>query len=275
MNVIGLQRDSMKSAANRNVHSLVDRLQGGYQRRALPVHPKHTDLVVQWGFKPTPGLMSAIGYGIPYVILDLGYIDKGRTTRFSVSLNGFHGKAMRDPKVLDRAPRPAPGYSDWRSGEGSKVIVVGQMPNDQSLRGQDIEAWMGRAAIAASEAFGKPVIKRPHPKMLNPWEEQPEEWEKALDDCYCAVTWTSTAAIQSVLQGVPTVAMHPGSIAYPMAAHDMTLRTPPGRAAWIHEMSWREWDFSCDRDLDRLAAYIVEMYPLMKESPLDSPRDIL
>lgn len=275
MNVIGLQRDSQKSAANRTIASLVDRLDGSYQRRALPVHPDKTDLVVQWGFKPTLGLMSAIDLGIPYVIIDLGYIDKGRTARFSVSFNGFHGTALRDPKVLDRAPRPAPGYSDWRSGQGSKVIVVGQMPNDQSLRGQDIDAWMGRAASAASEAFRKPVIKRPHPKMLNPWEPQSEPWEDALDDCYCAVTWTSTAAIGAVLAGVPTVAMHPGNMAYPMAAHDMTLRTPPGREAWIHELAWREWDFASPADLDRLAAYIVEMYPLMRDAPLDSPRNVL
>ena len=275
MKVVALERDSLKSAANRTVRSLVDRLGGSYQRRAVPINPDETDLVVQWGFKPTPGLMSAIEAGVSYLIIDLGYIDKGRTTNFSVSFNGFHGTAWQDPKVLDRPPRPSPSYRDWRSGTGDKVIVVGQMPNDQSLRGQDIDAWMGRAAIAASAAFGKPVHKRPHPKMLNPWEPKPEPWEAAVEDAYAVVTWTSTAAIGSVLAGVPTIAMHPGSMAYRVAAHDMTLRTPPGRAEWLHDIAWRQWDFSSDGDLDRLAEYVIEVAPELRDTPLDSPRNVL
>jgi hypothetical protein len=275
MKVLGLQRDSPKSAANRATSSLIDRLNGSYQRRALPVHPDEPDLVVQWGFKPDPGLLSAISAGIPYLIIDLGYIDNGRAAKFSISFNGFHGTAWSDPKVLDREPRPMPGYSDWRSGEGDKVVVVGQMPNDQSLRGQDINAWMGRAASAARDAFGKPVIKRPHPKMLNPWEPANDPWSTALEEAYAVVTWTSTAAIGSVLAGVPTIAMHPGNMAYKVAAHDMILRTPPGRSEWLHELAWREWDFSSSADLDRLADYIIEVYPRLRDTPLDSPRNVL
>jgi hypothetical protein len=275
MKVVGLQRDSARSASYRNVSELVDRLGGTYQRRELPVHPEKTELVVQWGFKPTVGLMSAIAAGIPYVIIDLGYHDAHRTVRYSVSFNGFNGTSWRDPKVLDRASRPRPDYRDWRSGEGENVLVIGQMPNDQSLRGQDIDAWMGRAAIAASDAFGLPVIKRPHPKMLNPWEPAPEPLEEALDKAYAVVTWTSTVGVGSVLAGVPTIVQHPGSVAYPMAAHDMTLRTPHGREAWLHELSWREWSWGFGADLDRLAAYIVEIYPQLRDAPLDSPRNVL
>jgi hypothetical protein len=270
MRVLGLQRESHKSAANRSVASLVDRLGGEYQLRDQYVSPG-TDLVVQWGFKPTRGLMAAIAQGIPYVILDLGYIDDGRTSRFSVSLNGFHGLAMRDPKVLDRPPRPAPGYYDWK-GDGERVYVIGQMPNDQSLRGQDIDAWMGRTASAASEVWGLPVVKRPHPKMLNPWEPQPEPLDEVFKDAHVVITWTSTTAVQSVLAGVPTIAMHPGNMAYPICASDLRIVRSPARVGWIHELSWREWDFASDTDLDSLAEYIIEMLPEMKKCEQDTPR---
>ena len=266
-------RKSEKSHANWVLRQLGKLLDAGECRREQTI-PAATDLLIQWGFKPTRSLISAIAAGIPYVIIDLGYIDATREKRFSISINGLHGTAWRDPKVLDRAPRLTPTCRDWRSGAGSKVIVIGQMPLDQSLRGQDIEAWAGRVAVQAAEAFKRPVIKRPHPKMLNTWEPFLEPLERVLEDAYAVVTCTSTAAIGSVLRGIPTVAMHPGNMAYRMAAHDMTLRTPPGRDAWLHEICWRDWGWSPD-ELDQLAAYIAEIYPSFKDEPLDSPRNLL
>lgn len=273
MNVVGFQRDSEKSAANRNVAELVKRLDGSFVRRESSC-PVSADLVIQWGFKQTVGLMSAIAFGIPYVIIDLGYWGN-RYKNFSVSFNGFHGTSARDDLVSGRSPRARPRVQDWRSGKGENVLVVGQMPNDQSLRGQDIDAWMGRTAPAAAQAFGKPVIKRPHPKMLNPWEPSLPPIADALKDAYCCVTWTSTAALDAVVAGVPTVAMHKGNIAYPVCAHDFTLRTPDGREEWLHELSWRQWDFTSPAELDRLAEYIKSIYPQLRDKPLDSPRNLL
>ena len=273
MNFVINLRDSDKSHANRTLRQIGKRLDASECLREQ-VFPADGDFLIQWGFKPTRSLLSAIEAKVPYAIIDLGY-GSARTSRFSVSINGFHGTAWRDPKVLDRPPRPAYGYSDWRSGKGSKVIVVGQMPNDQSLRGQDIDAWMGRAATAASEAFGKPVIKRPHPKMLNPWEQHKfVPFERELDDAYAVVTWTSTAGIESVLAGVPTIAMHRGSMVYGLSAQDMKLRTPPGRQAFVHELSWREWSWT-PTDLDALAEYLIEVAPQAAKAPLDSPRNRL
>lgn len=263
-------RDSVKSHANRTLTHLGDRFDATPCRRNLPT-PLDADFLIQWGFKPTTSLLSHIDRGKPYMIVDLGY-GYDRTERFSISINGFHGTAWRDPNVLDRAPRPMYGYSDWRSGEGSKVIICGQLPGDQSLRGQDMDAWMGRAASAASDAFKLPVVKRPHPKMLNPWEKH--LWtplDRELDECYAFVTWTSTAGIQSVLAGVPTIAMHPGSMVYRLSSQDMTLRTPSGREAFVHELAYREWYWKHD-DLDALGEYVKECYPMFKDAPLDDPR---
>lgn len=264
---------SHKSRANVKVRKLGSRLGAGEVGRDKFV-PADCNLLIQWGFRPTICLMSAIAEGIPYIIVDLGYFDETRGARYSVSLNGFHGLALRDPKVLDRPPRPAPAIHDWRE-EGSKIVVCGQMPGDQSLRGQDSEAWMGRTASACSEQWSMPVLKRPHPKMLNVWEPPLEALSFAFEDCHVFVTWTSTAAVQSVLAGVPTVAMHPGTMARPMAANSLTRLTPPGREAWVHEVSWREWNWQDEADLDRLAEYVIEMLPLMRKSPLDNPRTVL
>jgi hypothetical protein len=268
-------RPSHNSMANRRLRRIGALLDAGETRRDQWV-PDDCDLLIQWGFKPSTSLMSQIERGKPYAIIDLGYFDDTRMDRFSVSFNGLHGTAMPDTRVLDRYPRPMPqGYADWRDEPGKKVIVCGQMPLDQSLRGQDIDAWMGRAAVEAAETWKLPVYKRPHPKMINPWEPQPEPLSEALKDAHACVTWTSTAAIASVIAGVPTIAGHSGSMAYDMASQDMTICTPPGRQAWLHSIAWREWNLSSAQDLDRLAEHIIEMYPEMCRYPLDNPRNKL
>ncbi len=266
-------RKSDGSHANQALRRIGTRLGAGECLRD-GVTPRDADLLIQWGFKPTVSLMTHIDAGKPYVIFDLGYFDDGRMGRFSMSWNGFHGTALDVPDVLDRPPRYHPELKPWRS-EGSRVVVCGQMPLDQSLRGQDIESWMGRAATEASEAFGLPVMKRPHPKMLNPWEPQPPTLSEELQDAHVLVTWTSTAAINALFMGVPVVAQHAGSMAFPVAAYDMQRRTPPGREAWAHRLSWREWDFNDVAELDRLADVIRETYPYAMSMPLDSPRNVL
>ena len=267
-------RKSNGSHANQALRRLADRLDNVGECSRDQVTPLDADLLIQWGFKPTKSLMSAIDRGIPYIIFDLGYFDGGRMGRFSMSYNGFHGTALDVPDVLDRAPRPHPEILDWQEG-GRRVIVAGQMPLDQSLRGQDIESWMGRAATEASEVFKLPVHKRVHPKMLNPWEPPPPPLIQDLLDCACLVTWTSTAAVQALVQGVPVVAQHPGSMAFPIASYSMKVRTPPGREGWAHKLSWREWDFNSVTDLKLLAKTITEMYPYAETMPLDSPRNVL
>lgn len=271
-------RDSQKSHANRALGMLGAFLDADTVDREK-IQPMDCDLLIQWGFKPTVSLLEQIRRGKPYVIFDLGYFDKlglngGRRARFSLSINGFHGTAWRDPVVHRRPQRPAPTFEKWKpAGEGKRVLVCGQMPYDQSLRGHDVDAWQGRAAIEAAEKFGLPVQKRVHPKMLNPWEDPIPPLDRALEDCEVCVTFNSTAGINAILRGVPTVAMHPGSMALPIASPTMEIIRPDSasRVRWLHELSWREWDWR-NHDLKLLAEYLTETYPLYSEAPLDSPR---
>lgn len=265
-------RNSEKSHANRSLRMLKAKFENaGECHRGHPL-PLDADLLIQWGFKPTVCLMDAVKRGIPYMIVDLGYFNE-RTSRFSISFNGFHGTAFRDPGAVARPVRQRPELKPWRTG-GERVLVIGQMPGDQSLRGQDIDAWMGRAASQAAEAYGLPVHKRPHPKMLNPWEPKPEPLREALEDAAVVITWTSTCAIESICEGVPTIVQHPSSVAYPVAGHDIGTEIPvTAREDWLHELSWREWDWRLDSDLDRLSKYVTRLYPQLKDAPLDSPRN--
>ena len=259
MKIYGSLRASVGSHANVIVKRLLDRLDGHTMLRTAPVADDAT-MLIQWGYKPTEALLTAIRKKIPYVIIDLGYFDPTRLERFSVSINGLHGYGMRVDGLLDLPPRPHPRIQKWREG-GDRVIIVGQMPGDASLFGTDIHAWMNRAASAAVDAFGLPVVKRDHPKERNDWEPRVPPLESTFDDTYCYVTYSSTAAVQTVVAGIPTVAIHPSSAAYAMCACDVERVRFPGRELWAHALSHKEYGMLDDAECDAAAEYILRAYP--------------
>ena len=255
LDAVGTLRPGDKSHANVLIKRVVDRLDGRYILRDALLDDKAT-LLIQWGFKPTKALRCAILRKIPYVIIDLGYFDAARTKRYSISINGFHGLSMPVAGVIDLPPRPHPRVRAWRE-DGDIVQIIGQMPTDAAIYGLNMETWMHKAAVDAAEAFGKPAFKRVHPKMLNPWEAALEPLSETFDTSYAHVTWTSTSAVQSVLAGVPTVAMHPGSPAFEVCSHGMHRSRLPGRQAWVHKLAHREYALAEDGDCDVAVEYIL------------------
>lgn len=260
MNFIAGMRPSAGSHANVVLRRLLDRL-GGSEIEREQYFPADGDVYIQWGFKKTNALLSAIESKVPFIIVDMGYFDDfDRQARMSVSINGLHGSSMKSDFVLDLPPRRHPPVLDYNE-EGENVLIIGQMPGDQSLRGQDIDAWMNRAAVEATEVFKRPAYKRPHPNMLNPWEPKPEPLEDALSNAYATVCWTSTSAIASVLRGIPTVAQHPTNMAYGVCAKHIMRRRAVGREAWVHDIAHRDYDLYDDADCDNACAYITKAMP--------------
>lgn len=271
--VVGSMRDSHKSAANGIVRGLLDRFHGAEINREHSI-PDDAHLFIQWGFKATRALMTCILRKIPYVIIDMGYFEPTRAIRQSISINGLHGLSL-PVDVLDLPPRPHPRIEQWRDG-GEKVLVIGQLPGDAALRGENPDTWMHKQAVLAAEAFGKPTHKRPHPKMLNPWEPAAVPIQEALDDTYVCVTYTSTVAVQAIVAGVSTVATHRGSPAYNMCSHTLAKIRLPGRESWVHDLSYREYNLLDAAELDAAAFYIERAYPAAavqaKRGMLEIPR---
>ena len=261
MKAVGSLRDSARSPANVFIKAIIGKLGGTTILRTQPV-PDDDTLFIQWGFKLTTALRSAIAAKIPFVIIDLGYFDASRMRRFSVSINGLHGLSMPVAGIDRLPPRWHPEIKDWQEG-GEFVVVYGQLASDAAVRGINIETWMHKTAQECIAMIGKPVRKRVHPMMLNNWEPLPTPLDQTFEETFLAVTWTSGVAVQTVLAGVPTVTCHPASPARGVTAHTLHLHTGEsvGREAWAHDLSYREYDFYNDKDLDSAAEYIIRAYP--------------
>lgn len=189
------------------------------------------DFVVTWGYKRQ--------YGFPQLVLEAGYINgqsgdyvQSRLQFVSTGWNGLHGRADPDPLDCppDRAKAFLPTIHSWRKG-GDYVLVCDQHPGDACA---PPAGWWREAR----GKFHHDLLYRPHPLLapdLRPLSE-------ALENAAACLTWSSTAAVESVLAGVPTWALDPGSPAWDVAAHHMEAPPYTGeRVTWLSRLAYRQW----------------------------------
>ena len=213
-------------------------------------------MYLQWGYRLTPALQHTMDRGYPFAIIDLGYFND-RNKCLSVSINGFHGKSM--PLIeLPKAERRKPTLMDWRDEGGEYVYIYGQLPGDRSLRGPiNPQVWMTRTAQEASQRFNLPAKIRPHPKTGGNWQAIEATLPRTFEETHVAVTWTSTAAVQAAIAGIPVCAMHPASPASDIASPTFE-RITPNREYWLHKLSWRNYRYN---ELNEVVKYLELAYP--------------
>lgn len=248
MRLITGQRDD-RSTLSARILSRLTKLLDGEERNREDYYGE--DVYMQWGFKLTAGLQYAIDNRLPYIIVDWGYFQP-REQSFSISFNGFHGLSMPVEAIKSEPPRWHPIAKPWKQ-DGEYVYVYGQLQNDRATRGLHVEAWLRKTAITASKILNRPARIRPHPKMVSSWEPPLPSLHSTFDETFVAVTWTSSAAIESVLAGVPTVALHEANPATPVCATGYSVYTPE-RIEWLHDLSWRNYRL---KDAEAAAKYIL------------------
>lgn len=136
----------------------------------------------------------------------------------------------------------------WKTG-GDYVLIMGQVPGDASLQGRDMMPWYEQAARASAEKYGIPVQFRPHPLAARKGHMQSlknaalstGELSEALSGAAVVVTFNSNSAVDSVLAGVPTVAVDQGSMAWDVAGHEVGDCVTPSRDAWASRLAWCQW----------------------------------
>lgn len=218
------------------------------------------DLVLHTGFSGTRSLISAIQYGIPYIICEAPtWRGRDREVAESTMISwtyggllggGFHNKAPTNS-------RPHPKLQPMKT-EGA-TIIFGQKPTDHSLRGHDHVKWIEeqKAAYPFAEF-------RHHPTMVR-GQHTRENIVDTLDRCHAAVTYTSTVGVEAKIAGCISYPSHVGS-----AAHTML-----DREEWIHELSW--WNCTMkEAEGPEIATHILngydEAYAMAQKHEVEIPR---
>lgn len=210
------------------------------------------DLLVKWGVRDQRVIQIQRKSGGEICILERGYLGD-RFAWASVSFGGeLNGRAefrgvRSEPDRFDR--HFAGLMKPWNRGTGY-ALLIGQVPGDMSIAHTNIAAWY-RVSVDRLKKQGWQVKFRAHPVALQRGVAYPElsgierirgDLASALAGAGVVVTFSSNAAVDAVLAGVPTVACDPGSMARTVASHSVaeTLITPD-RSRWAHELAWKQY----------------------------------
>ena len=253
------------SATNSKVIHLGEALGAEFSTRAKPV--KDSDLVITAGFQITRANADAMRRGIPIIVLENPVWHEGhKSDTYTWAYNGLHGGGFV-PDASDCVPRVHPTLQPWKEWESGDITIFGQVPTDKAVRGADLPAWIESArAVLPNATF------REHPVCVPSkyWPDM-ERFEDCLVRTSLAVTFTSTVGSETVIQGIPTIACHSGSLAYPVASHSLS-DTPvaPCRAAWIHELSYRHQYIGQEPTLDYILSGYDEARALSEAGEYDN-----
>jgi hypothetical protein len=216
------------------------------------MEPGPCDLLVLWGTRNRHGISAQKRAGGQVCVLERGYVgDRFAWTSvsFGGSLNGraeFRGP-FHDGSRWER--HHAYLLKPWRDRRDGYALLIGQVPGDQSIAGVDIDGWYRRTATELKGA-GWDVRFRPHPvatergysSVVPGVSTIGGDLASALDGAGMVCTFNSNTAVESVLAGVPTIAVDRGSMAWDVTGREVGREPPmPERTEWCYALAWKQW----------------------------------
>lgn len=237
-------------------HDHANALEAGLSSMGIGSRRFHTAMGLKpqtaacWGWRIGKTLRDA---GADVLVMERGYLgDRFKWT--SLGWNGLNGYASF-PEIPDdggeRFNTYFPGLmKPWRTNGGDYVLLIGQVPGDASLKGQDLRPWYAKTAQQAQMRYEIPVVFRPHPLaarrggvyVVPGTRMQHGSLAEALSKAAVVVSFNSNTTVESVLAGVPTVCMDRGSMAFDMCSHEVQAPlVTPDREQWAHQLAHRQF----------------------------------
>lgn len=223
---------------------------GHHGRIAIHGQRINTKLTACWGWRLGARLRSE---GHEVLVMERGYIGD-RFSYTSLGWNGLNGYASfpeyeqtDDKRLQDMKVELLP----WKN-EGEYSLILGQVPSDASLRGIDLCPLYRKWASELRQANGLPVFFRPHPDVLRRGIRQDVEGaptlggslQEAFSKAITCMAFNSNSTVDSVLNGIPTIATDEGAMAWDMCGHHAGETKKPDREAWLRKLSYTQWAMS-------------------------------
>jgi hypothetical protein len=210
--------------------------------------PIACDLAVFWSHKKYPIIEAQKKTGRDYLVLEHGYIGDRISEYASAGYNGLNGNAdfVNQDMPPDRWLLFFREYlKPWRP-EGNYIVIMGQVPGDQSIRGTDFTGWVAETAKGLRERFDVPIYFRPHP--LSGRQDAAGvplihgDLHYVLADALGVVTFNSNSGVDALLEGVPTMVCDEGGMAWPVTTHRVEegFKKLP-REQWAWNLAWAQW----------------------------------
>lgn len=223
-----------------------------FHTRHVPISYEGVDMLCCWSVKKASVWQWHRITGGPVLVMERGHLQP-RTIYTSLGFNGLSRRATY-AQTLDGGERWRKHFAQlekpWRTG-GEVTIVCGQVAGDAAIWGVNFQSW-AQTCIDLLRGQGKKVVYRPHPFSLRQgdlWKPKGAEWsnpltklEADMQRAEAIVTYNSTAGVEAVLEGVPTVTFDKGAMAWDVTSHKIAdPLVQPDRTAWQHRMAYTSW----------------------------------
>ena len=159
----------------------------------------------------------------------------GETTQYvSLVWNG-HGRRgdhhLPDHTTADRWEAMGETLKPWKQ-RGSRFIVCGQTET-YSPHYLTPEDWYKSVRWATDF--------RPHPATMGINTHGPANDRMDNFDGAVAVTLNSSIGVKCVIEGIPTITMDEGSMAWDVTGHSKDDIQMPAREEWAHRLAYTQW----------------------------------
>lgn len=172
---------------------------------------------------------------LPFWYIDSAYIQIQGRRECRIERSTYWPPADMGDYSMDRAHEMGVRLQPWRT-TGSHVLVCLPGPMAGSDFGVNMREWCADIRWRVASATDRKVVYREKKAR----ETRPLEAD--LEDAWCLVTHSSTAAVTAAIAGVP-VFVEPTNAAAPVGRVDLDLENParPEREAWLAALAWRQW----------------------------------
>lgn len=207
-----------------------------------------TDLLIVWGVRNGMAIKGQLRAGKPVCVLERGYVGD-RKFWTSVSFGGkLNGKAkfvgpFQDGSRWDKLF--SHHIKEWQPNPEGYALILGQVPSDQAVANKNVLSWYDEVAARLKRKMK--VYFRPHPQAENVFIKNAKKINGNLADALSGakftISWNSNSSVDSVLNGIPSIACDEGSMAWRVTGHDLDQDPPmPNRQEWCNWLAWCQWN---------------------------------
>lgn len=176
------------------------------------------------------------------IILENGYAASAGTKTYALALFDHNGNGWSPVGSIRRWNRLNVRVSDWRKA-GSEILICRQRGIGSRSMAQPY-GWTERVQRDIKKVTDHPVRVREHPAVLAHRRLECPRFEEDTRDAYCIVTFSSGAANDAIINGIPVFYLAPHIIMEDAAKHGLDDLENPFlgcREAAFAKLAWAQW----------------------------------
>ena len=160
--------------------------------------------------------------------MDTGYFGNKRGVTNPSGYKVYHRVVPNDLQHNQIIDRPSDRWQRLRletanrRKSGHKIVIAAPDEKPCEFYGIDLDSWINDVTTKLMSYTDRPIVLRQRAKnVIKTTRDNSNTFLAAISDAWAVVTYNSTAAVESVMHGVPVFVLAPCNAALPVANTDL------------------------------------------------------